>query len=191
MRVGYARVSTNSQSDSLETQEATLREQGCEKVFHDTISGAKSKRPGLNKALEFMRDGDVLVVTRLDRLGRTALDTLRTIDSLSKKGVPVIMLSPELDTRTKEGKLMVTIMSGLAEFERDLLIERTKEGLAAAKARGRMGGRPPSITAKKRAALVKMVAEGHGVAETGELLGISRAHAYRILAQEGTDEPKA
>lgn len=103
MLVGYARVSTKAQGDSLETQEETLREHGCEKIFTDTISGAKSSRPGLDAALEYLRDGDVLVVTRLDRLGRTALDTLRTIDELSKQGIPVIMLKPELDTRTKEG----------------------------------------------------------------------------------------
>lgn len=138
MLIGYARVSTKRQGDSLETQRDALEDYGCEKVFADTISGAKSERPGLDAALDFMRDGDVLVVTRLDRLGRTALDTLRTIHDLDARGVPVVMLDPALDTRTKEGKLMVTIMSGLAEWERDLLIERTKEGMAHARSQGRV-----------------------------------------------------
>lgn len=182
MKIGYARVSTRAQGDSLATQEETLREQGCEKVFADTISGAKSSRPEFDMMLDQVRPGDVIMATRLDRLGRTALDTLRTIDELAKRDIPVVLLKPELDTRSKEGRLMVTIMSGLAEFERDLLIERTREGLAAARARGREGGRPRSISTKKRELLRKLVREDQmGVEDAGRELGISRAHAYRIL----------
>lgn len=185
MKIGYARVSTRSQGDSLDTQEETLREKGCEKVFRDTISGAKSSRPEFDKMLDQVRPGDVIMATRLDRLGRTALDTLRTIDELAKRDIAVVLLKPELDSRSKEGKLMVTIMSGLAEFERDLLIERTREGLAAARARGHEGGRPRSISAKKRQLLVKLVREEEmSVEDAGSELGISRAHAYRILAEE-------
>lgn len=185
MKIGYARVSTRAQGDSLGTQEEILRAEGCTKVFRDTISGARSSRPGFDKMLEQLRPGDVVYATRLDRLGRTALDTLKVIDDLSKRDVAVVLLRPELDTRTKEGKLMAGVMSHLAEFERDLLIERTREGLAAARARGHEGGRPPSISPKKRAELVRMVDQGGmNAREAGELLGISRSHAYRIVAEE-------
>lgn len=184
MKIGYARVSTRSQGDSLDTQEATLRAKGCERVYRDTISGAKSSRPEFDQMLAALRPGDEVYATRLDRLGRTALDTLHTVDELNASGVHVILLKPELDTRTKEGKLMAGIMAHLAEFERDLLIERTREGLAAARARGREGGRPPSITEKKRQMLVKAVGAGESVAEAAKLLGISRSHAYRILSEE-------
>ncbi|MDO5683613.1 MAG: recombinase family protein [Propionibacteriaceae bacterium] len=185
MKIGYARVSTRSQGDSLDTQEAILREKGCERVYRDTISGARSSRPGFDQMLAALRPGDELFATRLDRLGRTALDTLHTIDRLNSEGVHVVVLKPEIDTRTKEGKLMAGIMAHLAEFERDLLVERTREGLAAARARGREGGRPPSISEKKRSALVKAVGDGESVAEAAKLLGISRSHAYRILGEEG------
>ncbi len=187
MRIGYARVSTRAQGDSLDTQEAILREHGCERVFRDTISGAKSSRPEFDEMLKMLRSGDEVFATRLDRLGRTALDTLHTIDRLNASGVHVVLLKPELDTRTKEGKLMAGIMAHLAEFERDLLIERTREGLAAARARGREGGRPRSISAKKRELLVKLVRDDQmGVEEAGRELGISRAHAYRIVNEETT-----
>ena len=149
MKVGYARVSTRNQGESLETQETALRAEGCERVFSDTISGAKASRPGLEAALDFMRDDDVLVVTRLDRLGRTTLDTLRTIDDLAQRGVAVLLLDPKLDTRTKEGQLMVTIMSGLAQWERELLIDRTKEGVAHARAAGRIAGPKPKLSAEQ------------------------------------------
>lgn len=181
MKIGYARVSTRAQGDSLGTQEAILRAEGCARVFRDTISGARSSRPEFDKMLEQLRPGDVVCATRLDRLGRTALDTLKVIDELSRRDVAVVLLRPEIDTRTKEGKLMAGVMSHLAEFERDLLIERTREGLKAARARGHEGGRPPSISAKKRAELVRMVEGGMSVPEAGDLLGISRAHAYRIV----------
>ena len=184
MKIGYARVSTRAQGDSLDTQEETLREQGCERVFCDTISGAKSSRPGFDDMLKMLRPGDEVFATRLDRLGRTALDTLRTIDELAKRDIAVVLLKPELDTRTKEGKLMSGIMAHLAEFERDLLIERTREGLAAARARGHEGGRPRSISDKKRQQLVRMVGDGEPVPEAAQLLGISRSHAYRIIHEE-------
>lgn len=184
MKIGYARVSTRSQGDSLDAQEAILRAEGCTKVFRDTISGARSSRPEFDKMLEQLRPGDVIYATRLDRLGRTALDTLKVIDDLAKRDVAVVLLRPEIDTRTKEGKLMAGVMSHLAEFERDLLIERTNEGLKAARARGHAGGRPRSINDKKRGQLVRMVDSGMNPREAGELLGISRAHAYRIVAEE-------
>jgi len=182
MRVGYARVSTRSQGDSLDTQDAILREHGCERVFRDTISGARSSRPEFDDMLKMLRAGDEVFATRLDRLGRTALDTLHTIDKLNGDGIHVILLKPEIDTRTKEGKLMAGIMAHLAEFERDLLVERTMEGLVAARARGRMGGRPPSISKAMRKALVRAVVDGTSVAEAAKQFNVSRSHAYRIVA---------
>lgn len=157
-------------------------------MFKDTISGAKSNRAEFDKMLDQVRPGDVIMATRLDRLGRTALDTLRTIDELAKRDIAVVLLKPELDSRSKEGKLMVTIMAGLAEFERDLLIERTREGLAAARSRGHEGGRPRSVSAKKRELLVKLVLDDSmSVEDAGRELGVSRAHTYRILAEEAAD----
>ena len=184
MLIGYARVSTKRQGDSLDTQRETLEGYGCEKVFTDTISGAKSQRPGLDAAVEYMRDGDALVVTRLDRLGRTALDTLRTIHDLDARGVPVVMLDPALDTRTKEGKLMVTIMSGLAEWERDLLIERTKEGMAHARSQGRLPGPKPKLNDEQIQAVRAAVADGQNIASVARSFGVSRPTIYKALEDE-------
>lgn len=181
MKVGYARVSTKGQSESLETQREALEAAGCARVFQDTISGAKAARPGLKAALDYMRDDDVLVVTRLDRLGRTALDTLRTIEKLAQQDVAVIVLKPELDTRTKEGKLMVTFMSGLAEFERDLLIERTKEGVAHARAEGRVAGPKPKLSAEQVRMARKAIEGGESVAAVARSLGVSRQTLYRAM----------
>lgn len=184
MKVGYARVSTKGQSESLETQRGALEAAGCVRVFEDVLSGAKASRPGLRAALDYMRDDDVLVVTRLDRLGRTALDTLRTIEKLAQQDVAVIVLKPELDTRTKEGRLLVTFMSGLAEFERDLLIERTKEGVAHARAEGRVAGPKPKLTAEQvRMARVSIDA-GQSVAAVARSLGVSRPTLYRALSRQ-------
>lgn len=183
MYIGYARVSTRSQGDSLDTQERILKDHGCQLVFRDTISGAKASRPGFDQMMMQVRENDVIYATRLDRLGRTALDTLKVIDDLTKRGVAVVLLRPEIDTRTKEGKLMAGVMSHLAEFERDLLIERTHEGLAAARQRGHHGGRPAKISAAKQIELARMVDSGMSVAHAAELLSISRSHAYRLLGQ--------
>lgn len=174
MKVGYARVSTKGRSESLETQREALEAAGCTRVFQDTISGAKA-------ALDYMRDDDVLVVTRLDRLGRTSLDTLRTIESLAEQDVAVIVMKPELDTLTKEGRLMVTIMSGLAEFERDLLIERTKEGVAHARAEGRVPGPKPKLSAEQVRLAGTAVAGGESVSSVARSLGVSRQTLYRAL----------
>lgn len=191
MNIGYARVSTRGQGDSLDTQEKILREQGCERVFRDTISGAKSSRPQFDDMLKMLREGDVVYATRLDRLGRTALDTLTTIAELGKRGVAVVLLRPEIDTRTKEGELMAEVMAHLAEFERDLLIERTREGLAAARARGHHGGRPRSITDAQRQQLVRMVIEGMGVKEAAQVIKISRSQAYAIVKEAREAEASA
>ena len=181
MLIGYARVSTKRQGDSLDIQRQTLEDYGCKKVFTDTISGAKSARPGLDEALGYMREGDVLVVTRLDHLGRTALDTLRTISALDERGIPVVMLDPALDTRTKEGKLMVTIMSGLAEWERDLLIQRTREGVAHARAQGRVGGPKPKLSKEQAEVAKELIDRGKSIASVARTFGVSRPTIYRAI----------
>ena len=181
MRIGYARVSTKRQGESLETQREVLEAAGCGKVFTDEISGARSSRPGLDEALAYMREDDVLVVTRLDRLGRSVLDTLKTIDDLAKRGVAVVLLAPELDTRSKEGKLMVTIMSGLAEWERNLLIERTREGVAHARAQGRIAGPKPKLSPEQVEAVKAAVSGGQTIAAIARSFKVSRPTIYRAL----------
>ena len=181
MRIGYARVSTKREGESLEAQREVLEAAGCDKVFTDEISGARSSRPGLDEALAYMREDDVLVVTRLDRLGRSVLDTLKTIDDLAKRGVAVVLLDPELDTRSKEGKLMVTIMSGLAEWERSLLIERTREGVAHARAQGRIAGPKPKLSPEQVEAVKAAASGGQTIAAIARSFKVSRPTIYRAL----------
>jgi DNA invertase Pin-like site-specific DNA recombinase len=144
MIVGYARVSTDDQTLALQLD--ALQAAGCETVFRDTISGAKTERPGLSKALDHVRNGDMLVVWRLDRLGRSLSHLIELIQTLEGRGVGFKSLTEQIDTTTSGGKLIFHIFGALAEFERNLIRERTMTGLAAARARGRMGGRPRSRT---------------------------------------------
>src|SRR5438874_1441719 len=140
MLIGYARVSTQDQT--LNLQRDALEKIGCSKIFTDTISGSTTERKGLDEALQFLREGDTLVVWRLDRLGRTLKHLIETITDLSKRQIGFKSLTESIDTTTSGGKLIFHIFGALAEFERDLIRERTKAGLAAARARGRKGGRP-------------------------------------------------
>ncbi len=135
MRIGYARRSTREQPTTLATQREALEADGCERIFEDTVSGAKSRRPGLDAALDYMRSGDRLVVTRLDRLGRSRVDTLNTMDALRLRGIVVECHHPRLDTSDPAGRLVMAVLADLAEWERDVLIERTREGLAQARSR--------------------------------------------------------
>ena len=144
--VGYARVSTASQAESLAEQRERLHQLGAVRVFEDVASGARADRPGLAAARDFLRAGDTLTVTRLDRLGRSMLDTLTTLHELAETGVRVRALDLDLDTGTAAGRMVVNVMSALAEYERQLLIERTNEGLAHACAQGRNGGRRRVLT---------------------------------------------
>src|SRR6266480_4939048 len=140
MLIGYARVSTQDQT--LHLQKDALEKIGCSKIFSDTASGAATERKGLDAALAYVREGDTLVVWRLDRLGRTLKHLIETITDLSKRHIGFKSLTESIDTTTSGGKLIFHIFGALAEFERDLIRERTKAGLAAARARGRVGGRP-------------------------------------------------
>ena len=147
MLIGYARVSTSDQT--LELQKDALQKAGCSKIFTDTASGAKSERTGLDEALNYVRAGDTIVVWRLDRLGRSLKHLIETITGLNDRKIGFKSITESIDTTTSGGKLIFHIFGALAEFERDIIRERTQAGLNAARARGRKGGRPKSLTGKK------------------------------------------
>ena len=154
MLIGYARVSTGDQSLTLQID--ALEEAGCERVFQDQVSGIVNTRPNLNQALNFARPGDTLVVWRLDRLSRSLRDLIETVTLLESRGVQLKSLHESIDTASSSGKLIFHLFGALAEFERNLIKERTLAGLQAARARGRKGGRPPSLDAEKRKLAVKL-----------------------------------
>lgn len=182
MKVGYARVSTRDQEGSLEGQEAALRQAGCSKIFRDRLSGARADRPGLAEAMAYLRDGeDALVVTRLDRLGRSLPDALRTVQGLADRGIGLQALDVQLDTSTASGRLMLNMLLMLAEWERDLLRERTREGVARARAAGRLPGPRPKLDAEKIAAVRAAVAGGQPVAAVARSFAVSRPTIYKAL----------
>src|SRR5512132_4175640 len=148
MLIGYARVSTSDQT--LDLQKDVLEKAGCSKIFTDTASGAKAERIGLDEALNYVRSGDTLVVWKLDRLGRSLPHLIETITGLNNRGIGFKSITEAIDTTTSGGKLIFHIFGALAEFERDIIRERTQAGLNAARSRGRKGGRPKSLTPKKR-----------------------------------------
>lgn len=183
MKVGYARVSTRDQEGSLEGQEAALKAAGCERVFTDRLSGAKRDRPGLAAALDYVRDGeDTLVVARLDRLGRSLPDALRTVQALADREVSLQALDVQLDSSTASGRLMLNMLLMLADWERDLLRERTREGVARARAAGRTPGPKPKLNSEQVAAVRAAVAGGQPVAAVARLFGVSRPTVYKALA---------
>ena len=185
MNIGYARVSTGEQT--LDLQLDALTKDGCEKIFTETASGAKSERPLLQEALAYARPGDTLVVWRLDRLGRSLPHLIETVTALRERGVGFRSLTEQIDTTTPGGKLIFHVFGALAEFERDLTRERTHAGLAAARARGRVGGRPRKLDAKKLALARRLYADGEtDIATICQTLGISRATLYRALKGEAS-----
>jgi len=180
--VGYARVSTGEQSDDL--QRDALSAAGCERIFADAASGARADRPALLAAWEFLREGDTLVVWRLDRLGRSLPHLLELSEDLERRGVQLRSLTENLDTSSPGGRLIFSLMSALAQFERDLIRERTHAGLAAARQRGRTGGRPTVMTPAKTAAAARLHASGTPIAHIAASLDVSRATVYRWLATQ-------
>ena len=147
MRIGYARVSTEDQNLAL--QKDALEKADCEQIYTDTVSGTKARRPGLEDALSHLRIGDTLVVWRLDRLGRSLRHLIDTVTELQEKGIGFKSLQESIDTTTSSGKLVFHIFGALAEFEREIIRERTQAGLQSARARGRSGGRPKALTEKQ------------------------------------------
>ena len=189
MLIGYARVSTAEQT--LDSQEDDLRAAGCERIFTDVASGSKAARPGLHEALDHLRKGDTLVVWRLDRLGRSLGHLIETVGHLAKAGRGFRSLREQIDTTTPGGKLVFHIFGALAEFERNLIRERTKAGLSSARARGRTGGRPRCLDKKQAAMAVALLADGNSnVADICRTLGVSRSTLYRTR-QNGQPAPAA
>ena len=182
--IGYARVSTAEQDTALQTD--ALRKAGCERVFEDTASGAKSDRPGLAAALAYLRDGDVLAVWRLDRLGRSLPHLIETISALEARGVGFRSLTESIDTTTPGGRLIFHVFGALGQFERDLIRERTKAGLCAAAARGRKGGRKPVMTADKLQRAREHIANGLNVREAAARLKVGKTALYAALQAAGS-----
>jgi DNA invertase Pin-like site-specific DNA recombinase len=188
--VGYARVSTPEQSLGL--QRDALAKAGGERVFEDVASGAQAERPGLTQALAFVRPGDTLAVWKLDRLGRSLPHLIEAVTALRERGVGFRSLQESLDTTTSGGKLVFHVFAALAEFERDLIRERARAGLAAARARGRKGGRPRVMDARKVAMAVALYGEAaHSPQEICAALRISKTTLYRYLAAARASAPEA
>lgn len=178
MLIGYARVSTTDQN--LDAQIDALNQAGCKKIYTDKASGAHTERKGLLEALEYLRAGDVLVVKKLDRLGRSIKQLIELITELNEKKIGFKSLTENIDTTTSGGKLIFHIFSALAEFERDIIRERTKAGLDAARKRGRKGGRPREITEKQIEQLKALYASNKSsVTEICKSFGISRSSFYK------------
>lgn len=185
MLVGYARVSTSDQR--LDLQLDALCEAGCERTFTDEASGAKTERPGLTDALAFARTGDTLVVWKLDRFGRSLKDLVGRVEELRERGVGFRSLTEGVDTTSSTGKLVFHVFGALAEFERDLIRERTMAGLASARARGRKGGRPRAMDEEKIRVASRLMKDPEvSVAEVCRAVGVSSATLYRYVAPDGT-----
>lgn len=177
--IGYARVSTSGQT--LDAQLDQLAAQGCDPVFRETMSGARADRPELAKALAALSEGDSLVVTRLDRLARSTFDLLEIVRRIEAKGARLKSLAEAwADTTTPTGRLILTVLGGLAEFERSLIKERTAEGRARAKREGRRLGRPPLLTPHQKALIRQWRSEGQDNAQIGRTLGVSRSTVSRV-----------
>ncbi|MEN6622816.1 MAG: recombinase family protein [Smithella sp.] len=180
MLIGYARVSTDDQN--LDLQRDALKQAGCERIMEDRISGAKAERPGLQEALGYARSGDIFVVWRLDRLSRSLKDLIEMITLLESKGIGLMSLHESINTTSSSGKLIFHIFGALAEFERNLIRERTNAGLSAARARGRKGGRPQALTSDKRNLAIKLYEEkNHTINQICQMMGISKPTLYKYI----------
>jgi DNA invertase Pin-like site-specific DNA recombinase len=183
MKIGYARVSTHDQN--LDLQKDALEKAGCEKIFVDEISGTVAKREGLEKAKEILRKGDMLIVWRLDRLGRSIRDLIDWVTLLEEEGIGFKSLQESIDTTTSSGKLVFHIFAALAEFERNLIRERTNAGLASARARGKLGGRKKSLSVKERKRAVEMhKRKNHTVQQICEMMNITKPTLYAYIREE-------
>lgn len=183
MNIGYARVSTADQTLAL--QEDALHKADCKRIFRDMVSGAKTERLGLTEALDYLREGDTLIVWRLDRLGRSLPHLIETVTDLEAKGIGFRSLNEHIDTTTANGKLIFNIFAALAQFERDLIRERTQAGLEAARARGRKGGRPSALRGKDPKQIERALRlyreQQTPVGDLCNMLGVSRATFYHTV----------
>lgn len=189
MKIGYARVSTRDQK--LDLQIDALKNAGCERFFSDVISGASKERPNLNAMLEQCRAGDIIVVYKLDRLGRSLIHLVNLVNKLMEDGIHLQSLTDNIDTSTSQGKLMFNVFASLAEFERDLIRERTQAGLKAARARGRLGGRPKGLSKEAEATSYAAAAlyreRKLSVQQIADRLGISKMTLYKYLRLRGVE----
>ena len=189
MRIGYARVSTRDQHP--EAQEDALRAAGCERVFSDKASGKLASRPELEKALMVAREGDQVVITRLDRLGRSLKNLIELSEQLRSQGVGLVILDQGIDTSTSTGRMFFQFLGAIAEFEHALMVERTREGLEAARARGRKGGRKKALRPRQVELAQRMYDElgddgkrKHTVQNIADELGVARTTIYRYLKKK-------
>lgn len=186
MLIGYARVSTTDQNPQLQLD--ALNTTGVERTFVDHgVSGSVAKRPELDRCLEHLREGDTLVVWRLDRLARSLRNLLELVEHLAQRGVHLRSLTENIDTGSASGRLVLSVFGAMAQFERELIRERTEAGLAAAKARGVRVGRPNAVTDDQLAQARTLVGAGHRVGDVAETLGVGRSTLYRAL-QDGYKE---
>jgi len=181
MKIGYARVSTMDQN--LDRQQDNLKAQGCERIYEEKMTGTKANRPVLDTVLATLREGDTLVVESFSRLSRSTKDLLEIVDKLKGMGVNLVSLKEQLDTTTATGKMMLTVLSALSQFERDIIAERTIEGLRAAKARGRQGGRPKASSKVVEMALKLYDADTMSIRQISEATGLSTATINRRVAE--------
>lgn len=181
MAIGYARVSTEDQN--LDSQTRALKLHGCDHIVTDKISGSKRDRPGLARVLKELAEGDTLVVWKIDRLGRSLQHLIQIVDELGRRGVHFVSLTNNIDTTTPQGRFVFHLMGALAEMEREQIRERTRAGLAAARAKGNVGGRPNAVTPEKLARARDLIdAGGLGVAAAAKAIGVGRTTLYRALA---------
>ena len=180
MLIGYARVSTHEQN--LDMQQDALKKAGCERIFLDKVSGVAAARPGIDEALSYLREGDALVVWRLDRLGRSLKHLIEMVGKLEQRKIGFKSLQESIDATNSGGRLIFHMFGALAEFERNLIIERTRAGLAAARARGKKGGRPKALNKKEREIAVKLYNDRkNSIKEICETLKISKPTLYNYL----------
>lgn len=178
MIIGYARVSTDDQN--LDAQTDALKVAGAERIFADKISGTKRDRPELGSLLDQMRPGDVIVVTKYDRLARSLRDLLDIVETIKDRGAGFRSLAEDIDTTTPAGRLVFHVFASIAQFERERISERTREGLQAAKARGRVGGRPPALTTAQKAEARRMRDDEHrSISEIARLFKVSERTVRR------------
>ena len=180
--IGYARVSTHEQETDLQTDALTTA--GCSRIFIDRASGAADCRPALEDAMAFLRKGDVLVVWKIDRLARTMSQLVNMINDLNKRGIEFRSVTEAIDTRSPSGQLLFHLVGAMAQFERDLIRERTLAGLRSARKRGRLGGRPASITSDVVAKAKAMQDQGFSVREAALILRVGKSSLYKVLAHK-------
>jgi DNA invertase Pin-like site-specific DNA recombinase len=181
MKIGYARVSTVDQS--LDMQMDALNNAGCERIYTEKASGAKDDRKELQRALDSLRQGDVFIVYKLDRLARSTKKLIEVYEQLTELGVELVSVCDGLDTTTPTGRAMFKMIGVIAELEREMIVERTKAGLQAARARGRNGGRPKTDNKKVERAIKLYDAQEHSIADIEDMTGVKKATLYRALKQ--------